>query len=256
MNTCENDAGKHPAHRRAAWSHAGNARYDSHGAASFAEDFKPLGKRPTVWNIVDALLKTPGRVAYEIMNGSGPKTSGALLLALAATMLGYGIVMGSFPGGKQLWVVPVKVVIGTMASGLICLPSLHVFACVCGSSLTLRQTSGLMLMFITLAGMLMIGFAPVVWLFSQSTGTTVFMAFLHVLFWIVSVRFGLRLLQAAISHVDKGSMRIIRAWWIVFILVSMQMTTALRPLVGEFDGFRLHGRRFFFSHWVQCMKDC
>jgi len=35
----------------------------------------------------------------------------------------------------------------------------------------------------------------------------------------------------------------------------MQMCTTLRPLVGEFQGFRLLGKKFFLVHWATCQDE-
>jgi len=39
---------------------------------------------------------------------------------------------------------------------------------------------------------LLIGFAPVAWLFSQSTESLGWMGFLHLLFWLIATAFGVR----------------------------------------------------------------
>ena len=45
---------------------------------------------------------------------------------------GYGMVVGSFSGGSQMWIAPAKIAIGTILSILICLPSLYIFTCLSG----------------------------------------------------------------------------------------------------------------------------
>jgi len=39
---------------------------------------------------------------------------------------------------------------------------------------------------------LLIGFAPVAWLFSQSTESLLLMGALHLVFWLIATYFGLR----------------------------------------------------------------
>ncbi len=38
-------------------------------------------------------------------------------------------------------------------------------------------------------------------------------------------------------------------WAGVFFLVVLQLSTTLRPLVGEFDGLSLADKQFFLEHW-------
>ena len=47
----------------------------------------------------------------------------------------YGVVVGKFSGGAQLWIAPAKIAVGTILSILICLPSLYIFTCRAGSML-------------------------------------------------------------------------------------------------------------------------
>ncbi len=40
----------------------------------------------------------------------------------------------------------------------------------------------------------------------------------------------------------------------IFVLVVLQMTTALRPIVGQAEAFLPQEKRFFLSHWLDSMK--
>jgi hypothetical protein len=41
---------------------------------------------------------------------------------------------------------------------------------------------------------------------------------------------------------------------IIFLLVAVQMTTALRPILGKSDTFLPREKKFFLAHWGDCMK--
>src|SRR5258705_340581 len=56
-----------------------------------------------------------------------------------------------------------------------------------------------------LTTMLLIGFAPVAWLFSQSTESVNWMGTLHIMFWFIAAFFGLRFLNTAFSHSQAKS---------------------------------------------------
>ena len=41
---------------------------------------------------------------------------------------------------------------------------------------------------------------------------------------------------------------------IIFLLVVLQMTTALRPIVGKGTTFLPEEKKFFLTHWGECLK--
>ncbi len=100
---------------------------------------------------------------------------------------------------------------------------------------------------------LLIGFAPVAWIFSQSTTSVVGMGILHLLFWIVAVLFGARFLGRSFNRLGIRSEAGINVWLLIFVLVMLQMTTALRPMLGRADHFLPTDKKFFLSHWAATM---
>jgi len=99
---------------------------------------------------------------------------------------------------------------------------------------------------------LLVGFAPVAWVFSQSTNSLPAMGVLHFLFWVIATWFGLRFLNAGFAHLSAkpGGTRV---WAMIFLLVMLQMTTALRPLIGKSDTFWSPEKKFFLNHWMETM---
>jgi hypothetical protein len=49
---------------------------------------------------------------------------------------------------------------------------------------------------------------------------------------------------------NGGAVRGVGAWGLIFVLVILQTTTTLRPLIGPFDGVLLGERMFFLAHWI------
>jgi hypothetical protein len=141
-----------------------------------------------------------------------------------------------------------------MISALICLPSLYILTCLSGSQARLAEMCGLLAGLLMLMSILLIGFAPVAWLFSQSTQSVAGMGALHLLFWLISTFFGLRFLWAGFSYSQARSQAGLYTWIIIFVLVALQMTTALRPIVGKADTFLPTEKKFFVSHWGDCLK--
>ena len=100
---------------------------------------------------------------------------------------------------------------------------------------------------------LLIGFAPVAWIFSQSTESLAWMGALHLVFWFIATLFGLRFLEAGFSHSHARSRAGFHTWVIIFLLVALQMTTALRPIIGGADTILPEEKQFFLSHWGDCL---
>jgi hypothetical protein len=142
-----------------------------------------------------------------------------------------------------------------MVSALVCLPSLYIFSCLSGSQARLSEMLGLLAGLLMLMTLLLIGFAPVAWLFSQSTESVTSMAALHLLFWLVATAFALRFLQAGYSRFHARSTAGLHVWIVIFLLVMLQMTTALRPIVGSADTFLPKEKKFFLDHWMDSIDN-
>jgi hypothetical protein len=141
-----------------------------------------------------------------------------------------------------------------LIAAVICLPSLYIFTCLSGSQARLAEICGLVMGLLLLMTILLVGFAPVAWLFSQSTTSVNWMGVLHLLFWLTASYFGLRFLENGFSHSQARSKAGLNTWIVVFMLVVVQMTTALRPLVGTANTFLPTEKKFFIAHWADCFK--
>jgi hypothetical protein len=167
----------------------------------------------------------------------------------------YGLVLGTFSGGTQLWAAPLKAVLGLAVSALICLPSLYIFACLGGARVRLKEVIGLLAGLAALMSLLLVGFAPIAWVFGQSTESVVWMGFLHLAFWIVATAFAFRLFFAGFRALGESGGLGLKAWTLLFILVVLQMTTALRPFLGTSSSLLPVEKRFFLTHWVRCFQE-
>jgi hypothetical protein len=214
-------------------------------------------ERAAITNVVaaiDAILRHPRRVMFQLRQPGAGKLIAMMLLVSVVCSLIYGVVVGTFSGGDQLWAAPAKIAVGLMISALICLPSLYIFTCLSGSQARLVEVCGLLAGLLMLMTILLIGFAPVAWIFSQSTESLAWMGTLHLVFWFIATIFGLRFLEAGFSHSNARSHAGFHTWVIIFLLVALQMTTALRPILGKADTFLPTEKQFFVSHWGDCLK--
>jgi hypothetical protein len=204
---------------------------------------------------IEAILRQPRRVMYQLRQpGAGPLMFYLAIIAIVCAAI-YGVVVGAFSGKDQYWIAPVKITGGLLVSTLICLPSLYIFTCLSGSRARLAEIFGLVMGMLMLTTMLLIGFAPVAWLFSQSTESVNWMGALHLMFWFIAAFFGLRFLNTAFSHSQAKSNAGFNTWVVIFMLVVMQMTTALRPIIGTSRTFFPTEKKFFLSHWADCLKE-
>ncbi len=215
--------------------------------------YAPMTGRLDLISIFEALLKQPGRVIWEISNGRALPVAAALALIAVLSLGVYGIVVGSMSGGSQLWIAPVKIILGSALSLLICLPSLYIFLCLSGSDGNLRQVAGMLVSSTCLSALLLISFAPVAWVFSQSTDSIGLMGFLHLIFWMVAMCFGFSLLKRCIQLASQSSKGNLTVWMVIYLIVSLQMMTALRPIIGRSETFLPEQKQFFLAHWADCL---
>ena len=191
---------------------------------------------------------------YQLRQPGAGRLVGAMVVVAILCSMIYGVVVGSFSMGAQLWVAPLKIASGLLISTIICLPSLYIFTCLSGSQARLAEICGLVAGLVMLMTILLIGFAPVAWLFSQSTESVAWMGALHLTFAFISVFFGLRFLENGFRHSKARSNAGLNTWIIIFLLVIVQMTTALRPIVGKADTLLPAKKEFFLTHWGECLN--
>ncbi len=221
----------------------------------------PLGKAPEeqipitgIDSAIEAILRQPRRVLFQLRQpGQGSLIAGILIIVLVCSLV-YGVIVGTFSGHEQLWAAPLKIAAGLFISALICLPSLYIFSCLSGSDARLGEVCGLVAGLLALMTILLIGFAPVAWIFSQSTESITAMGSLHLAFWLIATGFGLRFLQTSFSHLNAKSNSGFKVWTIIFLLVMLQMTAALRPIVGTAPTLLPTEKKFFLTHWADCLR--
>ncbi len=204
---------------------------------------------PGVAGIVAALVQRPADLIAEA-NRPGRRPVARLAGLAMGAMVVVGLVVASFSGGAQMFAVPLKLCVGLAVCALLCLPSLYVFSSVAGAGQSVKETALALVMGVALIGVLLVALAPVTWLFAQSTDSTVVMGALHVLALVVSAGVGVRLVARVMRALNGRPIAGVRAWGLMFVVVMLQMTTTLRPLVGEFDGLWAGERMFFLEHWA------
>jgi hypothetical protein len=210
---------------------------------------------PDASSVIETLLKYPARIIHELRHGrSGSVSLYLIVLGLLGTAI-YGTVVGSLSGGMQMLVAPAKLALGTVVATLICLPSLYILISLSGIDAPIRSVAGSLFAAVCLCAMLLIGFAPVAWIFSQSTDSVALMGALHLLFWIIGIAFGLRMIGAMCRLAGAKETGQLRIWTIIFLLVCFQMTATLRPIIASSGTFFPREKKFFLSHWFETIAN-
>jgi hypothetical protein len=212
----------------------------------------PDNAGPTI--IIESLLKRPAHVIGQARLPNPGRLAAWLMVVIVLSVAVYGVLVGTFSGGQQFWAAPVKLIIGTVASAMLCLPSLYMAACLSGRDVKVMEVAGYLLAAVALSSLLLLGFAPAAWLFSVSTSSIMFMGGLHLFIWFVGTLAGLRLLSMALGNgrfIFSGHLLL---WCLIFMLVCLQMTTTLRPLLGSSKQFLTHEKKFFVEHWWDCAQ--
>ena len=215
--------------------------------------YDPLEGGCTLPNLINKLLKKPLSLIHELEMGKNTgKITGLLLLIAAVCFSIFGVVVGTFSWDDQIWAAPLKIVFGLLFSGVICLPSLYIFICMGGLDAKFPTVSGMLCALIALSGLLLVGFAPVVWLFSVSSTSATFLGFLLILLWVICACFGLSLVFRAGRALGMTNTGHFAVWCLIFLLVTLQMTTTLRPIIGsEEELFHFKEKKFFLSYWAE-----
>jgi hypothetical protein len=221
--------------------------------ARFAEQFTATEEKMSAWDVIDNLLKKPGRLIYEINENRYISMSMAVITLILLSSSIYGLIVGSFAGGAQLYAVPIKLVYGLALTALVCFPSLYIFLGLNGGKQSLKQIAAILILCLGLSTLLLLGFAPIAWVFSVSTGSIGFMTTLHVACWLISVHYGIELMRKAFNHLNGMDMKVLTVWKIIFVIVTLQMITSLRPLLGDFKDSWFSDKKSFVSHYVNIL---
>lgn len=231
--------------------------------AALSESFGPTIPLPTAEppvvveevGSIGLLLKSPKSFARYVAEDRVDLQPSMILLTTSVGFYAlYGLAMGCFAGGNSLWQATLKAPLVLLSTMAICAPSLHLLLCLSGVAASFRQVVAMMAGVAGLSSVVMVGFAPVAWIFGVSTSSVPFMAFFHTLVWCVALGCGLRLL----SHTVPGGFRECKsmiAWAAMLLVLCAQMATFYRPLLGVTvtKEFREGKRTFFFQHFYVSM---
>lgn len=208
----------------------------------------PLPEKLDLRALFEALLRRPRDLVLRLAEPGHGATGRFVLLTIVSFLL-FGVVLGCFAKHEQLWLAPLKITGGLIVAGTICFPSLYIFSTLAGGKLSAQQLGACLAGALALAGLLLLGFAPAVWIFAESTNSFGFMGVLGIGTWLIALLFGLRFLKTAVYAAGATQSGPMVIWSVVFALVTLQMTTSLRPILGRSEQPFTQEKKFFLQHW-------
>jgi hypothetical protein len=203
-----------------------------------------------------ALLRSPLSLAARIAEDRSLWSAAmALLLWGLVFHAVYGFAMGLFGGMDVALMSAVKAPLIALCALLLCLPSLCVFSCVADMPISIAQTVALGASALAMTGLMLIGLAPVTWLFAVSTESLAFTVLLNLAIWGVCVLFTFRLFNRLSDFGETRHTHGIKSWLIVYIVVSLQMATAMRPLLTMPEtGWWAGEKKFCAVHFIESVS--
>ena len=204
---------------------------------------------PGVLGVIEGLLKNPASLLQSFLRNERKTLAMHLIIIALITSASFGLVLGSYSGHEQWWWAPIKISGGLMLSALLCLPSLYVFGCLAGLPIRPGSASALLLSLSALCGLILLGFAPVAWIFTQSTSSLPLVGFIIIAMWLVAVSFGVGFVRQIAQMLGANNVQHLRLWLAIFLVVTLQMSTTLRPIIGRSNTVLPRERVFFIEHW-------
>ncbi|MDP4625990.1 MAG: hypothetical protein NWT08_12725 [Akkermansiaceae bacterium] len=215
---------------------------------------EPIPDKPGMRDLFEALLRRPAELARHSACDEGSTMLRFALIAVVSILV-YGFVLGTFAYGKQLWAAPLKLGGGLLFAGLICFPSFYIFSSLAGSRASASKMAALLGGMLALAGLLLLGFAPALWIFAQGTASFGFMGCLAIASWLIALLFAFKFLRTAMGETGASQKAPLVVWYVIFLLVTLQLSTSLRPILGTSDKLLTTEKKFFLQHWGETMGE-
>jgi hypothetical protein len=172
-------------------------------------------------------------------SGLGKRTRELMLVSFTLLAL-YGALMGAFGGAAQALSSAIKLPLLFLVTAAICFPTLYILNQFAGAKVTAVQYLVLVFAAITVAGLILIAFAPVAAFFLMTSSNYAFFKLLNVAILALSAFLGVRFLYSnalALSEEDKANAavrrRILTFWVVLFAFVGSQLGWTLRPFFGS-----------------------
>lgn len=184
----------------------------------------------------------------------------ALLISSSAFFALYGAIIGSFSGGLQMVASAIKLPALYLITLAICLPSLYFFDVITGSKRSFGQYLALLLASMSIIGVMLFSFAPIILFFRLSINDYRFFQLLNVVIFTITGLIGVNVFYRGMIFINdqdsdnpKKRTGMIRGWLVLYGFVGSQLGWTLRPFFGTpdkpFQLFRSLESNFYFHIW-------
>lgn len=215
-------------------------------------DAAAASERRSLIAVFNELLSEPTASLQRACQDAPPARQ--LLVGALVGVLLYGAVAGCFQGGTQIVVASVKAPLILFGALALCLPSFFVLGAVAGVDWSGPKLLGTLAGLAATLGLVLVGLLPIGWLFSVSSRQLAFVTWIHILAWGLAVAFAFRYLRRALPECGPGGTLFL--WLMLFAVVSLQMTTVLRPVLWRKPGApALASERMFFLEHLARVHD-
>ena len=204
---------------------------------------------------VSSLLGDTNRVVCQLRNARGIRPAALFLVMTICGCALFGAAIGAF-GGALLAAIDALKMVGVAAFAyLLCLPSLYMFACLLGSSLSFGRIATLGLSSLAIMGCVLAAMSPVLWLFAVSTASAKIFVLLAMTLAATSLFMAMRLAKCALASGIVSSRVGIYVWFAIFTAVALQSLTLVRPILSQGDGKTPARKCIFVQHFVMTMME-
>lgn len=202
---------------------------------------------------ISGLLRDPGTLAEQARDAG---TLGRLMAFLSCLALGgaalFGFALGSFVDLRVACLDAGKMVGILVFSFVICFPTMYVFSCISGSKLSPVRLLAFGLVSMATLGCLLAALAPILWLFSVSTESVVFILVFACIVAGVALAFAYRPIDTAVAKGIAASPAGFNVWFVILVVVALQAITLVRPMLSPIGQNRSpEGKCFFVQHFMQ-----
>jgi hypothetical protein len=204
---------------------------------TFADERPVPVHEPQDKSLLRRVLQDRNALLDEIACGKKSDLLKVALVSFALTALG-GLGLGAAHGPAQALAAAVKLPLINLGALLICLPTFYIFAALQGSRLGLDKILRMFAVGLGLRGAVIAGLAPLL-IFVSSIGSPYGFILLAggLAFGLAELGFmrtldnGVRIYKERTK--DPVGLALVRGWMLLYMLVAMQLTWSLRPVIGE-----------------------
>lgn len=188
-------------------------------------------------SLLRRVLQDRTALLEEIACGKKHDLLTVTLVSFALTALG-GLGLGASNGPMQAVAAAVKLPLINLGALAICLPTFYIFAALQGSRLGLDKVLRMFAVGLGLRGAVIAGLAPLLIFFSSVGSPYGFILLAGGLtFGLAELGF-MKTLDAGVSvwkqrTKDPVGVALVRGWMLLYMIIAMQLTWSLRPVVGE-----------------------